>query len=372
MSGWSGPGGPAGRRSPDPALGMIEATRRMIRLMERMGARRSRAIEIATTPRDEIWRSGKVSLSRYRPRRTPALGPLVIVHGLIGRQSMADLEPDRSLVRRLVEAGVDTYTIDWGNPTRADRLQDFTDYADIFLGEALEAVARESGAERAALFGICQGGVFAICHAALYPQRLKGLALAVTPVDFHADREDPDPERGHLNLWLRSLSPELIAAMVDDTGNLPGALTGAVFNGLAPARWIAKYTAELMEIADDPEAFETFLRMEKWLADRPDHPGAAAKEWLIGLYRENRLVEGRFALEDRTIDLAAIACPVLNIYAEQDHIIPPPCSRALKGHLRNVAYRELAVPTGHIGVFVSRRAQAIVPPAVVDWLENTC
>jgi polyhydroxyalkanoate synthase len=108
--------------------------------------------------------------------------------------------------------------------------------------------------------------------------------------------------------------------------------------------------------------------MEKWLADRPDHPGAAAKEWLIGLYAENRLVRGTFELDGRPVRLGAITCPVLNIYGAQDHIIPPPCSRALGRHLRNVAYREVEVPTGHIGVFVSRRAQAIVPPAMVEWL----
>jgi polyhydroxyalkanoate synthase len=79
-------------------------------------------------------------------------------------------------------------------------------------------------------------------------------------------------------------------------------------------------------------------------------------------------VEGRFEVGGRRIDLGRIACPVLNIHAAEDHIIPPPCSTALGKHLRNVAYREVEVPTGHIGVFVSRAAQQVVPPAVVEWL----
>lgn len=360
----------AGAESDRGVARMAELTRRMTRLARRLGESGTRQVEIATTPKDLVWRDGKVSLSRYRPVAEPHLGPMVIVHGLIGRATMSDLEPGRSLVERLVAAGVDTYVVDWGNPTRADRFLDFTDYADVFLGEILAAVARTSGESRAVIFGICQGGDFALCHAALHPHRLKGLALAVTPVDFHADVEDPEPTHGHLNLWTRSLDPDLIRRMVDDWGNLPGELTGAVFQNLAPARTVSKYSADLLEIAEDDDAFETFLRMEKWLADRPDHPGEAAKDWLIGLYAENRLVKGSFVVGGRPVRLGDIACPVINIFGLRDHIIPPPCSKALRRHLRNVAYREVEVPTGHIGVFVSRRAQQIVPPALVDWLSG--
>ncbi|MEL7346133.1 MAG: alpha/beta fold hydrolase [Pseudomonadota bacterium] len=356
--------------SVDPSFGLIDAARRMIRLGGNLADRRRRAVTIADTPKDEIWRDGKISLARYRPLVEPELGPLVIVHGMVGRQSMTDLEPKRSLVRRLLERAVDVYVLDWGNPTRADRYRNLADYADLSLGDALDAVEAHSGEPRAVLFGLCQGGVFAACHAALYPARLKGLALAVTPIDFHADRTAPALGRGQLNVWLRALPAELIEALIADGGNVPGHLSGQVFNGLQPGKWVAKYTADLAEIGDDPDALDTFLRMEKWLADRPDQPGALARDWLIGLYRENRLVEGRLTLDGVRVDLGCITCPVLNVYAEHDHIIPPPCSRALKQHLRNAAYREIAVPTGHIGVFVSQKAQGIVAPGMVEWMRQ--
>ncbi len=357
---------------PDSGVGADPGAmaRRLAALGRRLAATRGgAAIEIATTPKDEVWRDGRVSLWRYRPvvsRRR--LGPLLILHGLVGRHTMTDLEPGRSLVERLLEAGVDLWVLDWGNPTRADRFKDFTDYAEHHLGDALAALSAASGAKKTALLGICEGGVFAAIHAARHPERVRGLALAVTPIDFHADTQDPDPRRGLLNAWIRSLPPELIRELVDERGNLSGQLTGALFQQIAPARTLARYTADLVELADDPAALDTFLRMEKWLADRPDHPGAAAKEWLIGLYQENRLVEGRFEVAGAPVDLGAIACPVLNIYAAEDHIIPPPCSRALGPLLAGRDYEELEVPTGHVGVFVARRAQAMVAPALARWL----
>jgi polyhydroxyalkanoate synthase len=125
-----------------------------------------------------------------------------------------------------------------------------------------------------------------------------------------------------------------------------------------------------MEIAGDRHGLDTFLRMEKWLADRPDQPGALARQWLVGLYRENRLARGTLEIDGRRVALSDIACHVLNIYGRDDHIIPPACSRALRPHLRNVAYRELAVPAGHVGVFVSARGGAVTAPAIAELLEQ--
>ncbi|MEL6479434.1 MAG: hypothetical protein AAFR17_19060, partial [Pseudomonadota bacterium] len=50
---------------------------------------------IARTPKSEIWRNGPASLARYRAGSGT---PLIIVHGLINRQTVIDLIPGDSLV----------------------------------------------------------------------------------------------------------------------------------------------------------------------------------------------------------------------------------------------------------------------------------
>jgi len=365
-TGRSGSAGHAGAGAPGA---MAEQMRRAVRLIQAAAMGADAPAEIATTPKDEIWRDGKVSLHHYRPHvAAPHLGPLLILQGLIGRQTITDLEPERSLVRRLLDCGVDLYVLDWGNPSRAEAGLGMADYALDWLGDALEQVAAHSGKPRTALLGICQGGVFALCHAALRPVRVAGLIPAITPVDFHADKADPDPTHGILNLWARSMPPETLAAWIDSHGVLPGDLTGTVFQLLAPARTIAKYGPDFADLADDPAALSTFLRMERWLADRPDHPGRAAKEWLIELYHHNKLVAGAFHLDGERVDLGRITCPVLALYARDDHIVPAPCAAALAGLTGSGAYEALEVPTGHIGVFVSQKAQSIVAPRILDWL----
>lgn len=346
----------------------LSAWRNGTRLAERLGLD---AVRIATTPKDEIWREGRAVLSRYRPLGgAPGLGPLLICHGLIGRQTMTDLTPERSLVRHLLAAGVDVFVLDWGDAEPADSNLGFDHYADALLGRALAATRRAGNGGAPTLLGICQGGVFAACHAARHPGRLGGLILAVTPIDFHADGQDADPSHGLLNVWVRSLEEADLAAMIDSAGNLPGELTGLAFAQLNPVRTIAKYVIDLPRAARDGRALATFLAMEKWLADRPDLPGALAREWLVDLYHRNDLVAGRFHLAGRPVDLSRIEVPILNVHAAADHIIPAPAARALGHHVAPRFYRELSLPTGHVGIFVSTRAQALLAPAIIAHLQD--
>ena len=111
--------------------------------------------------------------------------------------------------------------------------------------------------------------------------------------------------------------------------------------------------------------------MEKWLLDRPHHPAEAAKQWLIDLYHDNRLIDGSFTVNSKPVRLKNLNMPVLNIYAKHDHIIPPPESQALKKLVGSgCKYRELELNAGHIGAFVSNQANAAISDAIANWIPS--
>jgi polyhydroxyalkanoate synthase len=62
--------------------------------------------------------------------------------------------------------------------------------------------------------------------------------------------------------------------------------------------------------------------------------------------------------------------PVLNIYGSQDHIVPPSASAPLATLLGTRDYTALQLDVGHIGMYVSARAQREVPQAIADWLRE--
>ena len=353
---------------------MADAARFGTRLLEggrRLGGLRDEDIQIATTPKDLVWQADKVSLFRYRPLAAKRIGvPVLICYGLIGRWTMTDLQDDRSLVRNLLNLGLDLYVVDWGNPSRADRFLTLDDYVTGYLDDCVDAIARDAGVPKVNLLGVCEGGVFTTAYAALRPAKVNTLMLTITPIDFHADMEEEREGHGFINVWTRSLEPEDIDRLIDANGNLPGEFMGAVFNLMTPMRSMMKYSWDMLEVIDDEKRLINWLRMEKWIADRPDHPGEAAKQWLKDLYQQNKLVRNEWELGGERVDLGRITMPVLNIYARDDHIIPPATSRALGARVNSSDYRELGLPGGHVGVFVGGKSQALFAPGVFEWLSG--
>ena len=348
----------------------MEISARFAKGAEALSRIRDSEVDVGATPKTELLRIDKVSLHHYDP--LPGVEvvtePVVIVYGLIGRYTMTDLQEDRSLVRNLLKRGVDLYVVEWGSPSRADQFITMDDYADGYVGDCVDYICEATGLNAITILGICEGGIFSSIYAALYPQKVKNLMLTITPIDFHGDKKDPNPGHGLLNLWTRNLSDEYIDRMLEAYGNLNGEIMSTVFDMMTPVRAMTKYNIGLFDATEDEKKLLNYLRMEKWLADRPHHPGAAARQWLIDLYKENRLIKGTLEIANQKVDLKNLTMPVLNVFAMQDHIIPPPCAQALKDYVGTDDYTEIALPGGHVGVYVSGKSQGIVADGVYRWL----
>ena len=71
----------------------------------------------------------------------------MICYALVNRPYMMDLQPDRSLIRGLLERGVDVYLIDWGYPDGADRYLGVQDYVLRYLPHCVDRVRELSGGQ---------------------------------------------------------------------------------------------------------------------------------------------------------------------------------------------------------------------------------
>ncbi|MGH1543845.1 MAG: class III poly(R)-hydroxyalkanoic acid synthase subunit PhaC [Arenicella sp.] len=353
-----------------PVTEMFSMATKMVQSAEALARVKVDDIDVGTSGKTKVAEIDKVTLYRYHsldnvPAKTK---PVLIVYGLIGRYTMIDLQEDRSLVKNLLSRGVDLYVVDWGYPSRADQFLNFEDYICHYLDDCVDNICETQGIDSLDLLGICEGGVFTTMYAAQFPEKVSNLIVTITPIDFQADKQDDNPSHGFINLWTRNLDDSDIENMVDAFGNLPGDMMGAVFQALTPMRSLTKYNLDFAEMAVDDEKLLNFLRMEKWLADRPNHPGAAAKQWLIELYKENRLIKGEFQLGNSVVNLKNIDMPVLNVFAEKDHIVPPPCSTALGEYVSSRDYTELPLPSGHVGIYVSSKLQDVVSNNIYNWL----
>jgi polyhydroxyalkanoate synthase len=333
-------------------------------------ARLSRGIETLTryddapagvSAKDAVYEEDKLVLYRYRPRakkRNPV--PVLIVYALVNRPYMADLQEDRSLIRGMLEAGLDIYLIDWGYPDAADRYLTLDDYINGYIDRCVDVIRKQSGQDNINLLGICQGGTFSLCYTALHPGKVRNLITTVTPVDFHTKND-------LLSHLARNVD---VDACVDALGNIPGQLLNWSFMMLKPFRLMGQKYMDLVDILDDGKKVKNFLSMEKWIFDSPDQAGEAYREFIRQFYQENRLIKSSVNIGDRTVELEKITHPVLNIFARDDHLVPPDASRALAGCVSSDDYSEMEFPGGHIGIYVSARAQSTLPRAIADWLNQ--
>lgn len=319
-------------------------------------------IDTGVSPKELVYSEDKLRLYHYTAaegaRQNPV--PMLIVYALVNRPYMTDIQEDRSTIKNLIAAGQDVYLIDWGYPDGADSSLTLDDYINGYIDRCVDVVRERHGLERINLLGICQGGAFSLCYTALHQEKIKNLVTMVTPVDF----QTPD---NMLSAWVRHMDVDLL---VDTLGNVPGELLNWTFLSLKPFSLTGQKYINMVDVLDDEKKLKNFLRMEKWIFDSPDQAGEAFRQFIKDFYQRNGLLNGGVRLGERGVDLKGIRCPILNVFGEFDHLVPPDASRALKGRTASKDYTEIAFRGGHIGIYVSGKAQGTIPPAIGQWLDE--
>jgi polyhydroxyalkanoate synthase len=158
--------------------------------------------------------------------------------------------------------------------------------------------------------------------------------------------------------------------LVDAFGNIPGEFMNLGFLMLKPFQLgLGKYL-EMIDILDNDEKLLNFLRMEEWIFDSPDQAGEAYRQFMKDFYQGNKLIRGDVTIGTKLVDLTRVRMPVLNVYAEQDHLVPPASSIALEHYAGTTDYTLRSFPVGHIGMYVSGKVQRDLPPLIVQWLQE--
>lgn len=316
-------------------------------------------VDVATAPRNTVWKDGKVELLHFEnDHKVKCKTPILIVYALVNRWKMMDLQPDRSFIRKLLSEGIDVYLLDTGYPSRADRYKTMDDYINGNINDAVNFIREDRGLDKVNLLGVCQGGTFSLIYTALYPQKIKNLITMITPFDF-------DIKDGMLFQWSKGLDVDAIVEGHD--GLVPNDFLDFAFNLLKPMSQVNK-AMNIQNVLQDKKKLINFLRMEKWVNDGPSQAGETYRQFIKDFYQSNKLAKGEFELDGEKVDLKNITMPLMNIYAKDDHIVPPSSSKPINDKVGSKDKELFEFPGGHIGVYVGSRSQKMLAPAVAKWL----
>src|SRR3989337_1502186 len=326
---------------------------------------------VGTTPSEIVYTEDKMRLIHYIPTvEKPHPVPILVVYALVNRYYILDLQPDKSIVKKVLDEGFDVYIIDWGYPSGADRYLMLDDYVNDYIDSAVDKIKERSGLDKITLLGVCQGGTLSVMYAALRPEKVKNLITLVTPVNF-------DTDKGLLHIWAKNLDVDKI---VDYYGIVPGDFLNAGFLLTDPFRlMIDKYVGLFDRIECEPndtacslrneDTIRNFLRMEKWIFDSPDQAGETFRQFMKDCYQKNLLIKNEMKLNGKKINLKNITMPLLNVMAEFDHLVPTDASIPLTEAVSSSDKETLVFPTGHIGIFVGSKSQKEVCPRIAEWLK---
>ncbi|MBU1343434.1 MAG: class III poly(R)-hydroxyalkanoic acid synthase subunit PhaC [Proteobacteria bacterium] len=315
--------------------------------------------DIATTPYEVVYEEDRVKLKHYKKTTETRLKtPLLIVYALVNRETMLDLQPGRSVVKSLLDEGINLYMIDWGYPTRKDRYLTIDDHVSGYIDNVIDHICSAENIEKVNLMGICMGGAFSLMYSALFPEKVKNLITVVTATDF-------DTNDGLLHIWSGGMDQD---TLIDTYGNMPGDLLNLGFLMLNPARLMIDKYVGFMDNMNNKTFVENFLRMEKWIFDSPDVPGETFRQFIQDCYKKNLLIQNKMELDGKIVDLRKVTMPVLNIYGTYDHLVPAKACEKTTSAVGSKNTEDLVLDTGHIGIFVSSKSQKEFVPKISQWL----
>jgi len=316
-------------------------------------------VDIATTPKTAVYNEDKLTLYRYN-RDTDATykTPILIVYALVNTYKMLDIQPDRSYIKNLLNAGFDVYLIDWGYPGKADRFLSMDDYVNGYINNCVDFIRKKNRIEKINILSICQGGTLSVIYSSLFPNKIKNLVTHVTPIDFSTND-------GLLFKWSRDMDfDKLVDA---NHGLVPGDFLNQGFDMLKPMMKVQKQQT-LSNSLDDKDKLMNFLRMEKWISESPDQAGECFRQFMKELYQQNKLIKGELEVGNKKVNLKNLTSPLLNIYATEDHLVPPAATIPLNDYVGSKDKELYSFKGGHIGVFVGGKSQKELAPAVTKWL----
>ncbi len=345
----------------------LDLTKKFVQGMDNLQKFTEDDIQVGFSPKEAVYQEDKITLYRYKsPVENPFPIPVLIIYALVNRPFMVDLQEGRSLVANLLNLGLDVYLIDWGYPTRADRWLTLDDYINGYINNCVDVIRKNHNLDKINLLGVCQGGTFSCCYSSFYPDKVKNLITMVAPIDFSSQKSLLNM-RGGCTIGSEAIDIDL---MVKALGNIPGDYLNLEFLMLKPLQLSYQKYLDFPDIMAQEDKLLNFMRMEKWIFDSPDQAGETYRQFLTDFYQQNKLIKGEVLIGEKQVNLSNLTMPILNLYAEKDHLVPPESSLALEQYVGTEDYTAQGFPVGHIGMYVSGRVQKQLPPTIADWVKG--
>jgi len=274
--------------------------------------------------------------------------------------AIADLAEGHSLVAALRLAGIERlFMTAWRSASPKMRYLGIDDYlADLNI-----LVDQVGGLVD--LVGLCQGGWLSLLYAGRFPEKVRKLVMAGSPVDIAARKSK-----------LSSIAAATPLSMYESLVN-----SG---DGRVIGRNIAKFwgndtdpngireSLQAPQPVGSPEFAHLEAIFKAWDAWTIDVPGTYYLEVVEKLYKLNQLATGTFVALGQTIDLSRVRLPTYLLAGSADEVVAPEQVLAvarLTATPPEYLRHEIA-PSNHLGLFMGRQTLEQYWPDIALWMRE--
>ena len=274
---------------------------------------------LATTPGKVVYRNRLLEVIHYTPtvEKVHAV-PVVIVVPWINKFYILDLNAKKSMIKFLLDQGLDVYITSWKNPDASMRDVTFDDYLVEGIDQAVKVARDISGSKQVNAVGYCIGGAalatymaWANRHYGKADMPVASATFFTTLVDYH--------KPGDIEVFLDEGTIDWLTQSMEKKGYLDGQEMASAFRLLRSNSLIWHYVVHGYLYGEKPPAFDVLY----WNMDTTRMPAAMHAWYLREFYLENKLVKkDALTVAGQSIDLEQIAQPIYAVSAEDDHIAP--------------------------------------------------
>ena len=273
---------------------------------------------LATTPGAVVFRNELLELIQYTPT-TPKVWkrPLVVTPPQINKYYALDLSPDKSMVRFLLDSGIQVFCVSWRNPTAEHRDWGLDTYVAA-LDEAVDVARDVTDNDDISMMGSCSGGITSTAYFATLgsatQKKIRNMVLAVCLLD---------PNTADESAFGCLMTPETMRAAKEASrlrGMVDGHELARMFAWMRPNDLIWNYWVNNYLLGNQPPAFDILF----WNADTTRLPARLHGDYL-DLYFTNPFVNpGKLTLNGVTVDMSKLRGKVDSyvVGGATDHITP--------------------------------------------------
>lgn len=277
---------------------------------------------VAVSKGSVVHRTEMMELIQYQPT-TPDVHkiPLLIIPPQINKFYVNDLTPEKSIVKFLLEAGIQVFVVSWRNPEAEHRDWGLGAYVDQLI-EATDVIAQITKTKKINVSGACSGGITTATLlsklAAAGDKRVNSVVLMVCVLDPRAN----DSEVGSL---VSKNGIEMARRRSAKKGVLEGASLARTFAWLRPNDLVWNYVVNNYLHGEDPPPFDVLF----WNNDSTNLPAALHSDYLR-VYEEQPFTRpGEVELAGHKVDLTKVTQDTFIVGGVTDHITPwKACYRA--------------------------------------------